>query len=311
MSRTRHCLDPVAAVRLAAAVVLACILIVAATGSRWAAATEAATGAASGAASGAATGAATGATSGAATEADPGVAAVTQQAEANPDADSIAAPEDSGPFTVVVFGDSLADGIWAGVYRALRRDDRFEVQRHTRVSSGLSRPDYFDWQAALDEYLIEEEIDAAIISIGLNDAQPIFHEGRWDHDFGTEPWTEIYRGRVATFMARLAEAGVPAFWVGLPTVRSESYARRVAHLNDIYSAAAAEHGIVFVPTRAITADEQGGYSAYLADEDGRSRLMRANDGVHFTTRGYELLGQQLVAAMRERLPVFQAEHVDD
>jgi hypothetical protein len=217
-----------------------------------------------------------------------------------------AEPEDAGPFRVVVFGDSLADGIWAGVYRTLRRDDRFEVERVTRVSSGLSRPDFFDWQAALDEYLLEEEADAVIISLGLNDAQPIFHEGRWDHAFGTEPWTEIYRSRVDAFMARLAEAGVPAFWVGLPTVRSDSFAERVAHLNEIYASLAPEHDVVFVPTREITADEDGRYSAYLADAEGRSRLMRDNDGIHFTSRGYELLGRRMVAAMRETLPVFRA-----
>lgn len=238
------------------------------------------------------------------------VAAVGPAAE-EPAPGAEAEPEDTGPFTVVVFGDSLADGIWAGVYRALRRDDRFDVRRHTRVSSGLSRPDYFDWQAALDEYLGEEEVDAVIISLGLNDAQPIFHEGRWDHAFGTEPWTEIYRGRVGDFMARLAEAGVPTFWVGLPTVRSDSFAERVAHLNEIYAAMAAEHGVVFVPTREITADEEGRYSAYLADEDGRSRLVRANDGIHFTTRGYELLGQQLVATMREELSVFRTDEDGD
>jgi hypothetical protein len=67
---------------------------------------------------------------------------------------------------------------------------------------------------------------------------------------------------------------------------------------------AGEHGVVFVPTHEVTADESGQYAAYLADETGRSRLMRANDGVHFTSRGYELLAGQLLSAMDDRLSIF-------
>ena len=226
-------------------------------------------------------------------------------------AQTAAVPDEDGRFQVVVFGDSLADGIWTGVYRSLRRDDRFEVLRHTRVSSGLSRPDYYDWPAALDEYLGRYDVDAAIISVGLNDAQPVFHDGRWEHGFGSDPWNEIYRDRVADFMERLTAAGVPTFWIGLPTVRSSSFGAKIDHINDIYREMAASHGVVFVPTREVTAGEDGEYAAYLADDTGRSRLMRANDGVHFTTRGYELLAGQLLASMDQRLPIFAEAAADE
>jgi hypothetical protein len=240
-----------------------------------------------------------------------------QAAEAPVARDSVAAsqtaaiPDEDDRFQVVVFGDSLADGLWTGVYRSLRRDDRFEVVRHTRVSSGLSRPDYYDWQSALDEYLARHDVDAAVISVGLNDAQPVFHDGRWEHGFGTEPWNEIYRERVGAFMARLSEAGIPAFWIGLPTVRSTSFGEKIVHINEIYRELAAEHGVVFVPTRELTADEHGEYAAYVADDSGRSRLIRANDGVHFTTRGYELLADRLLAAMGQRLAIFAEADADD
>ena len=226
-------------------------------------------------------------------------------------AQTAAIPDEDGRFQVVVFGDSLADGIWTGVYRSLRRDERFEVLRLTRVSSGLSRPDYYDWPAALDDYLARYDVDAAVISVGLNDAQPVFHDGRWEHGFGSEPWDEIYRDRVADFMARLTDAGVPTFWIGLPTVRSSSFGARIDHINGIYREMAARHGVFFVPTRDVTAGEDGEYAAYLADDSGRSRLMRANDGVHFTTRGYELLAGQLLAMMDQRLSIFAEAGADE
>lgn len=226
-------------------------------------------------------------------------------------AQTAAVPDEDGRFQVVVFGDSLADGIWTGVYRSLRRDDRFEVLRHTRVSSGLSRPDYYDWPAALDDYLGRHDVDAAVISVGLNDAQPVFHDGRWEHGFGSDPWNEIYRERVADFMEQLTDAGVPTFWIGLPTVRSRSFDAKIDHINDIYREMANSHGVIFVPTREVTAGDDGEYAAYLADDTGRSRLMRANDGVHFTTRGYELLADQLLALMDQRLAIFAETGADE
>ena len=215
-------------------------------------------------------------------------------------------------FTVAVFGDSLADGVWTGVYRQLSRDDRFQVLRRARVSSGLARPDFYNWQQALEEFLAADDIDAAVISVGLNDTQPVYHNGRWDHGFGTERWDEIYAARVEAMMARLDAAGIPTFWLGLPVVRSNSYASKVRHINVIFEATAAgREGVTFVPMWQATADENGAYSSYLEDSTGRSRLMRANDGIHFTVRGYELVAGHLLAAMRRELAVFNDTAPDE
>ncbi|NBC34318.1 MAG: DUF459 domain-containing protein [Alphaproteobacteria bacterium] len=215
--------------------------------------------------------------------------------------------ERTGPYHVVVFGDSMADGIWAGVYRALRGNDRFEVSRHTRVASGLSRPDFYDWPESVRDYLAENPVDIAIISLGLNDTQPIFHDGRWDHAFGSESWDALYVERVAAFMQIFDAAGIPTFWVGLPTVRSGDYGEKVAHINAIYDAQADLHDVVYVHTRQVTAGEDGGYSAYLPDEDGRNRRVRADDGIHFTTRGYVMLAAHLLDTMRRELAMMEQD----
>lgn len=229
--------------------------------------------------------------------------AVEPADEANDTASLNHTPTFDGPIHILVIGDSLADGLWAGVYRRTRVFDDVTVERHTRVSSGLSRPDYYDWNAEIDEVIADEDMDIAIVSIGLNDGQPVFYEGRWDHDFGTPEWDRIYRERVVAFMTELTNAGIPTFWLGLPTVRSAEFDQRVQHMNDIYREAAAETGVHFVEIRSLTADASGAYAAYLDDEEGRQRLMRANDGIHFTGRGYEMLGQALVDAIAQSLGV--------
>lgn len=211
------------------------------------------------------------------------------------------------PIRIGVFGDSLADGIWAGLYRTLQRNDRFEVARHTEVSSGLARPDFFDWEQTLVNVLADETIDVAVVCFGLNDNQPVYYEGRRQFSFSSEEWNTVYNQRVSEFLATLTAADIPVFWVGLPTVRDSGFGEQMAHLNDIYAAQALVGDATFVSTFEITGDENGDYSAYLVDEEGRNRLMRANDGVHFTGRGYELIAKALLAAMKREIPTFPVD----
>lgn len=211
------------------------------------------------------------------------------------------------PIRIGVFGDSLADGIWAGLYRTLQRNERFEVARHTEVSSGLARPDFFNWHSELDGVLTSETIDIAVLCFGLNDNQPVYYEGRRQFSFASEEWDSVYRQRVAEVLLRLKTDEIPTFWVGLPTVRDSSFAEQMAHLNGIYESESLVADVTFVPTLALTGDDDGAYSAYLEDEEGRNRLMRANDGVHFTGRGYEMIAKALLAVMAESLPSFPVD----
>jgi hypothetical protein len=51
---------------------------------------------------------------------------------------------ESNRYRLYVFGDSLGDGIWAGLYRAFRPDGNIDVVKKSRVSTGFVRTDYFD-----------------------------------------------------------------------------------------------------------------------------------------------------------------------
>ncbi len=209
-----------------------------------------------------------------------------------------------GVFTLAVFGDSLADGYWGGVYRALARQDRFEILRHARNATGLSRSDYFDWLTALEEHLATAPIDAALISMGANDHQSIYLGDRAYLHYGHDGWDEAYRARVLAMMSRLEDAGIPTFWVGLPVVRDDTRVEAARRLNRLYADAAEEAGATFIPLWTLTAGESGDFASYLPDEDGRSRRMRADDGIHFTSRGYSMIADHLMAIMDAELSLF-------
>ncbi|MBI1260878.1 MAG: DUF459 domain-containing protein [Rhizobiales bacterium] len=217
-------------------------------------------------------------------------------------ADGVAAP--TGPIdaggkrlNVVVLGDSLGDGLWAGVYHVMMKDKQFNVIRKSRVATGLVRHDYYNWNQTVRDIAASTRIDIAIVVMGTNDRQ-VLVEGSARHALFDNEWRQIYAARVDDFTQVLKDAGARVYWMELPVMRSPRFERDMQTFNGIFAARARANGIHFVPTRDLALGADGGYSAYAADRFGRNRLLRAEDGIHFTLAGYELLGERMAEAIR-------------
>ncbi|MEQ9143377.1 MAG: SGNH family hydrolase [Parvibaculaceae bacterium] len=190
---------------------------------------------------------------------------------------------------VVVLGDSLGDGLWAGLYRELKADGRFNLIKRSKVSTGFVRKDYFDWNAEVENVLAEEQVDIAVVLMGTNDRQVLVDDDGRRYSLRSPGWEAAYKARVDRFTKSLTDRGVLVYWVGLPVMRSPRFGRDMQYFNTIYAERAAANGIPFIPTWNDIADESGAYSAYGSDTNGRHRLLRADDGIHFTLSGYRVL----------------------
>ena len=201
-----------------------------------------------------------------------------------------------GPLRIGVFGDSMADGLYAGLYRDLRDEPRVTVTKFSEVSTGLSRYDYVDIQAKTELQISETPIDVAVILFGTNDAQGISLDGVI-HDFGTEGWKAAYARRIDDLVAMLRSRDVAVYWVGLPRMKSARFDGRMALVNGVVEARMRALGVPYLETVSLTSGEDGGYEAYLPNAAGRKVLMRANDGIHMSMAGY----LRISAPVAERL----------
>lgn len=201
-----------------------------------------------------------------------------------------------GPLRIGVFGDSMADGLYAGLYRDLRDEPKITVTKFSEVSTGLSRYDYVDIQAKTERQINETPVDVAVILFGTNDAQGISLDGAI-HDFGTEGWKAAYATRIDNLVAMLRSRDVAVYWVGLPRMKSARFDGRMALINEVVEARMKALGVPYLETTALTSNEEGGYEAYLPNASGRKVLMRANDGIHMSMAGY----LRMSAPVAERL----------
>jgi hypothetical protein len=209
-------------------------------------------------------------------------------------------------YRVVVLGDSLGEGLWSGLYRAFEEDKTLEFIQQAKPNSGFARTDSFDWNEQLAKLLKEDNYQIAVVMFGASDAQGVRSGKDW-LKVGSEGWREIYGKRVEAFVKQLRAANVAVYWVGLPIMRSPAQNTDAETLNDVYREKAFINGARYVDTWTGFSDEGGRYSPYGPDMTGQVKRLRADDGVHFTARGYLKLAHFVEKDLRSDLNLAKIE----
>ena len=225
------------------------------------------------------------------------VAPVAAVAPALPAVTPLSVRAAQGPLRIGVFGDSMADGLYTGLYRDLQHTPNVTVSKFSQVSTGLSRYDYVDIQAKTRGQLDAQPIDVAVILFGTNDAQGIETDGQI-HPFGSDGWKAAYAKRVDDLVALLRSRDVAVYWVGLPRMKRDTFEARMALINGVVEARMKALGVPYIETTALTSNGDGGYEAYLPTDSGRRTLMRANDGIHMSMAGYLRLSAPVSARLK-------------
>jgi hypothetical protein len=214
-----------------------------------------------------------------------------------------------GPFTlplprpqrVLLIGDSLMQNGCLGS----RLEARFEGYRGVSVcrwalqSTGLSRLDYFDVPGKLAGLLDQHHPDLVVAIWGANDCQSLTSaRGKVLATFGTDAWDAGYGSRVRHVVELVHEAGGQMVLIGLPNMRSQSYAARIARLNGVVEKAAREAGGVYLPTWGVTSNGAGGIRASVA-YCGKTKGLRQKDGIHLSNHGAAYVSDWLCAELEK------------
>ncbi len=198
------------------------------------------------------------------------------------------------PLRLYVAGDSMDQVFGSSLVNLGEATGLVKGKNDYHVSSGLSRPDFYDWPQRLVDEIVDFRPDAAAVLFGANDGQDVMIEGKV-LKVGTKAWQEVYAQRVGEAMDILTKGGRRVYWVGNPIMRDFGYRQRIAMMNHIYQAEAAKRaGVAFVSTWATMANAKGSYAEYLADADGDKVLIRAPDGIHLTRAGGDRMAQKVL-----------------
>ena len=186
--------------------------------------------------------------------------------------------------TVLVVGDSLAIDLAKALDRFYASETQLAIVSKGVGSSGFVRDDYFDWNAAIDDYLTNQPFDLLVVAIGINDRQEIrAADGR--HQPLTTGWRLEYERRLNLFLSKVSAAQKPVVWMGLPPMRKTSYSKAMSQISSMHRLAAFANGAEYVDIYERFVDDDGNYSSYGPDLNGQNVLMRKSDGIHLSSAG--------------------------
>jgi hypothetical protein len=224
-----------------------------------------------------------------------------------------AAPVDTGPPSaanpakVYVVGDSDAGAFGPYLEKLLDGTGMVTTELNYKVSSGLARPDFFDWPAELATALPKANPDIVVATFGGNDSQgltkadgsvlvsdPITKEAGWSKE---------YEQRVGEVMDLMLQGGRTVIWVGIPNDDNPDVTARLAIQDQaVRAAAAARPGVKFIDTWDRFSGRDGGWAEFVIDpRDGLGKDVRASDGFHLNTTGAEILALDIAQAVRDDL----------
>jgi uncharacterized protein len=215
------------------------------------------------------------------------------------ESDQIRAPTPIRKLRVVIVGDSLAAGLGYFAERVFR-SRLVKVSRQGRISTGLARPDYFNWPYTMRRIVDRFDPDLVIVMLGENDYQSLqTMHGEREAQVGTSAWPSAYRDRVIAMMRIATSRGAKVVWAGLPIssdFRIRDHSRRQ---NEIFAfAASISHNVAFFDSWRRFRDPEGGYTAYFR-EGGRVILIREDDGLHFNAIGYTIVAREIAKLATE------------
>ena len=211
------------------------------------------------------------------------------------------------PLRLWIAGDSLVIVPGESVLRAVAGNAAVVPDRRIegRLSTGLERPDVYNWFERIRTVMEEDKPEAVVVMFGGNDDHGYMTglpEGRSVTSFGSRAWRAEYRRRVATIMDTVARHGALLVWIGLPISKDVEQTRRYDTINAIVQSEAAKRPgrASYLDTYFFFAGKDGGYAQYVEDDAGRLVKMRAEDGVHFERAAGDLIAEKVVDRLEER-----------
>lgn len=219
-------------------------------------------------------------------------------------------PTSANPAALYVAGDSDAGTFAPYLDKLMKQTGMVSTTLDYKVSSGLARPDFFDWPTYFAQRIPAVNPDIVVVTFGGNDAQGLRNPDKtWAVQHAPASggddadWKAEYAKRVGAAMDYLGGDNRTLIWVGIPNDDNADNTARLQVQNDVVMAEAAKRPkVVFVDTWKRFSGLSGGFASDVQDpRDGAFKPVRRADGFHLNTTGAEILALDIAEAIRTEL----------
>ena len=191
--------------------------------------------------------------------------------------------------TVLLLGDSLlASGFGRDLEYRLEQHPELRCARRAKSSTGLARPDFFDWMDVGRQEVQRHNPDVVVIILGGNDGQGLTDvEGKAVAQWGHTTWEAAYRQRTEEFLKVLSAPGRKLMWLELPATGLRRFEKKLSIIRRVQrEVLAAREDSRHVETRPFFTDAKGRPLKQAQVEGFRKpKALKMEDGIHLTVAG--------------------------
>ena len=190
---------------------------------------------------------------------------------------------------ILFAGDSMMQGVAPIVIRRLKASHPGWLLRdESQQSTGLSIKRRLDWVQKIKNEIVEHKLTTVAVFLGPNDPWDIY-ENKQVIRFPSPEWEARYMARVSEICEFAKEKKVHLIWIGLPTMKQPRVHQGATVQNPIFRHAMEKYGFDFVSTEALIGRLDQPYVRYMTDAEGKKITLRANDGIHFSPKGLQII----------------------
>jgi hypothetical protein len=211
---------------------------------------------------------------------------------------------------VAFIGDSTADGMWGGLTGLVPHEaclkGNIELGRFAKNSTGLTRPDKFNWVDEVKRIGESFKPQLFVMSLGLNDRQSVVEHGKVTLENAPD-YPARYKERVTAVLKSAADSKASLLWIGLPAMREAAPDRDAREKNKYFAEAIAEFAqgngqqgsmqqatMQYVEPWKLNPSGEDKFASFGPDQKGRMIQIRASDGEHFSPAGDLLVAAYLL-----------------
>lgn len=211
------------------------------------------------------------------------------------------------PTRILLTGDSLMAGLGPQLKRALDGYANLTLVPIGKGSTGLARPDFYNWPQVLEKNMIEHKPHIVVMWIGTNDSQPIYNVPEASEPLSL-PWQKAYHNKLIEIFRIVRKHKATLIMMSPPVMDKQTFDNKLKTITRLMAWTCKKNGAYFLNTRPILADARGKYLHRVAMSDGKVANIRTSDHIHITADGYILVMDRLLPYLSATLPSNRMKH---
>ena len=206
------------------------------------------------------------------------------------------------PQTVLFAGDSIMEELGPALAQMLAGKKNLKLVQAGRSSTGLCRPDFYDWPKAMRAFMRSEHPKTVVICIGTNDDQTVSDAGV-RHQFISPRWQLAYRHKVEEIISIIDGYGGTSIWVSPPIMGPDALRPRVFAIREVIRQTCESRNVPFIDIWPTLADANGNFQYSFIAPGGKTIKLRTRDGVHIAPEGNKILAKTVLPYLESILQI--------